>query len=92
MEDVLAILLIFGTGGAFLLSISPIGRAIAARIKSGATADAEELRELHETVQDLLEENRAIREELTEVQERVDFTERMLSSGREKGPPQNPPE
>ena len=30
-----------------------------------------------------VEDNRAIREELTEVQERVDFAERLLSSARE---------
>ena len=83
MEDIVAITLIFGTGGAFLMSISPIGRAIAARIKGGAAPDNAEISELQDTVQDLLEENRAIRDELTEVQERVDFTERLLASGQE---------
>ncbi len=81
MEDIVAITLIFGTGGAFLMSISPIGRAIAARIKGGGAVDSGELRELQDTVHDLLEENRSIREELVEVQERVDFAERLLSSG-----------
>ena len=36
MEDVLAIIFIFGGGSLFLLAISPIGRALAERIRGGA--------------------------------------------------------
>ena len=36
MEDILAIVFIFGGGSLFLLAISPIGKAIAERIRGGA--------------------------------------------------------
>lgn len=71
MEDVLAILLIFGGGTTVLLAFSPVGRALAERIRGGAgarTPDPEILAELDQ-----------IRGELTEVQERLDFAERMLA-------------
>lgn len=80
MEEIIAITLIFGGGGALLFSLSPIGRAIAARIKGGGAMGNTDVRELQETVHDLLEDNLAIREELVEVQERMEFTERLLSS------------
>ena len=41
MEDILAVTLIFGGGAAFLLAISPIGKAIAYRIKRIGAADGE---------------------------------------------------
>ena len=84
MEDILAIVLIFGGGSAFLLAISPIGRAIADRIRSkGQPADEESMRRLHETQQALLEDMEALRQELGEVQERLDFTERLLAQHRD---------
>ena len=86
MEDILAITLIFGGGSAFLLAISPIGRAIADRIRSkGQPADEESMRRLHETQQAVLEDLEALRQEMGEVQERLDFTERLLAQHREAG-------
>jgi hypothetical protein len=73
-EGVLAIIFIFGGGTAFLLAISPVGRALADRIRHGAQpvggggADSGVLAELDQ-----------LRHDLTELQERVDFTERLLS-------------
>ncbi len=58
----------------------PIGQAIARRI-NGRQGDAltpevvEELRQLHEQVD-------ALQHQLAETQERVEFTERLLSQGR----------
>ncbi|MBI2615545.1 MAG: hypothetical protein HYW52_07730, partial [Gemmatimonadetes bacterium] len=50
MEDILAIVLIFGGGSAFLLAISPVGRAIADRIRSGGrVANQESVERLHQT-------------------------------------------
>ncbi len=84
MEDVLAIVLIFGGGSLFLLAISPIGRAIADRIRSGAVVPEESLRRVHEAQQALLEDLGALRQEVAELQERLDFAERLLSQQRER--------
>ena len=75
MEDILAIVLIFGGGTLIAISFSPIGRAIAERIRGGA----------HESGPDpaVYEELERMRGEMAELQERVDFTERLLSKARE---------
>jgi hypothetical protein len=69
IEGVLAITLIFGGGTLFLLSISPVGRALAERLRGRV-----------EPVQDpeLLAEVDALRQEVAELHERVDFAERVL--------------
>jgi len=75
MEDVLAILLIFGGGTLIMLSFSPVGKAIAERIRGrGVGPDPEVLNELEQ-----------VRGELVEVQERLDFAERMLSQRADAG-------
>ncbi len=78
IEDVLAIVLIFGTGGAFLLSISPVGRAVADRIRGGGREKSDESQE---RVADLLDEIDRVRDDLVDVQERLDFLERVLPRG-----------
>jgi hypothetical protein len=84
VEDILAIVLIFGGGSAFLLAISPIGRAIADRIRSGTPAASEEtLERVQETQQAILEDLESVRQELSELQERMDFSERLLAQRRE---------
>ncbi|HEY9384140.1 MAG TPA: hypothetical protein VIP80_11575 [Gemmatimonadales bacterium] len=73
-EGILAITFIFGGGSLFLLSISPVGKALAERIRHGVQpghtggADAEVIAELE-----------SLRSDVTELQERVDFAERMLA-------------
>ncbi|MCZ6916213.1 MAG: hypothetical protein O7I93_05515 [Gemmatimonadetes bacterium] len=86
MEDELAIFFIFGGGAAFLLAISPIGRAIADRIRGrsvGGGAD-ERVRYLQETHDSLLEEVDGMRREIGDLQERVDFTERLMARDQDK--------
>ena len=78
MENILAIVLIFGGGGVFLLAISPVGHAVADRIRGGGR---EKSNELQERVADLLEEVDRVRDELVDVQERLDFLERVLPRG-----------
>lgn len=86
MEDVLAITLIFGGGTLFLLAVSPVGRAIADRIRGSGEAGSRDLLEkVRESQLALLEEIEAVRQELTDVQERLDFTERLLARQREAG-------
>jgi hypothetical protein len=54
----------------------PFGRALAERLSGRAGVDDREVRELRGEVEDL-------RHQLTEVQERLDFAERLLARQRE---------
>jgi hypothetical protein len=71
MEGILAVTFIFGGGTLFLLSISPVGKALADRLR-GNVPPAQD--------PELLAEVDALRQEVAELQERMDFTERMLST------------
>ena len=75
IEGILAITLIFGGATLFLLAISPIGRALAERIRGQASTS---------TDPQLLADVDALRHDVAELQERVDFTERLLAQ-REQG-------
>ena len=70
MEGVLAITFIFGGGTLFLLSVSPVGRAIAERIRSHGAIPTQD--------PELLAEVDQLRHDVSELQERMDFTERIL--------------
>jgi hypothetical protein len=73
MEGVLFIVIVFGGGMLFALSKTEIGRALADRIRGeGATQD-----------QALLEEVDRLRHDVVELQERVEFTERLLAAKRD---------
>jgi hypothetical protein len=76
MEGVLAITFIFGGGTLFLLSISPVGKALAERIRTGGAVPPE-------PDPQILAELDSLRQEMAELQERVDFTERLLAQPRE---------
>ena len=76
MEGILAITFIFGGGTAFLLAISPIGKAIAERIRAKGAIPMQ--------VPELLAEVDALRHDVAELQERVDFTERLLARTQDK--------
>jgi hypothetical protein len=75
MESLFAITFIFGGGTLFLLSISPVGKALADRLRgrAGPAQDPE-----------LLAEVDALRQEMAELHERVDFTERILSESHDR--------
>jgi hypothetical protein len=85
LEGVLAVVFIFGGGSAFLLAISPVGRAIADRIRYGPSSSEETLRRLQETQQAILDDIASMRQLLSELEERVDFAERLLTRHRETG-------
>ena len=74
-EGILAIVLIFGGGTLTAISFSPVGRALAERIRGGAGDPAPD--------PVLYEEMERVRKELSELQERVDFAERLLAKQRE---------
>lgn len=76
MEGVLAITFIFGGGTLFLLSVSPVGRALAERIR-GQVQPAQD--------PELLADVDALRHEVAELHERVDFAERLLAQRQEQG-------
>jgi len=75
MEDILAIVLIFGGGTLIAISFSPIGRAIAERIRGGGGRA--------EPDPQVYEELDRMRQEMSELHERVDFTVRLLAAKRD---------
>jgi hypothetical protein len=77
MEGVLAIIFIFGGGTLFLLAVSPVGRALAERIRSQGAHPGPD--------PELLAEVDALRAEVSELHERVDFAERLLAQRQEHG-------
>lgn len=72
----------------FLLAISPIGRAIADRIRGrsveGGGGSDERVRYLQESHEALLEEVDGMRREIGDLQERVDFTERLMARTKDQ--------
>ncbi len=84
-EGILAIIFLFGGGTLFLLAISPIGKAVAERIrgKGGGVLPEDVRTELAEHREALTAEVRQLRQEVSELAERVDFAERLLAKGRE---------
>src|SRR5437764_15203677 len=85
MEDVLAITFIFGGGTLFLLAISPVGKAVAERIRRhGGAALPEAVRaELDALRSEVGGEVQGLRTAVREVSERRDFAERLLAHQRE---------
>ncbi len=75
MEGLFAITFLFGGGTLFLLSISPIGRAFAERIRSHGAVPARD--------PELLAEVDALRQEVSELHERMDFAERLLAAQKD---------
>lgn len=76
VEGILAIIFVLGGGTCFALSLSPVGRALADRIRSKGAPPAVD--------PELLAEVDAMRQELSELQERVDFTERLLARQQDR--------
>ena len=69
LEGLFAITFLFGGGTLFLLSLSPVGRALADRLR-GRVENRQD--------PELLAEVDALRQEVAELHERVDFAERIL--------------
>ena len=79
MEGIFAIAFIFGGGSLIGLSFTPLGRAIADRIRHGAVPRAAEPDAV------VYEELEHLRTEIADVQERLDFAERLLTERAEQG-------
>ena len=79
MEGVIALMIpIVAVGGffAWMISLSPVGKAYAERLRHRHSGAAEDQAELVESVEQL-------RREVAELAERVDFTERLLGKARD---------
>jgi hypothetical protein len=76
VEDVLAIIFIFGVPGLIGFTFTPMGRALTDRIRYGVQPRDAIDPALYEEVEQL-------RSEVAELHERVDFTERLLARQRE---------
>lgn len=85
LVGLVAVALLFGGGTLFLLSISPVGKALAARIlgRRAPVADDEETGEAVNELRREVEELRHVTDQMTEMGERVDFLERLLAKQRE---------
>ena len=81
MEDIVAIIFLFGGGTVVLLSFSPLGKALAERIRHG-----KQPLPAPEVDTALYEEVDHIRAELSEIHERLDFTERLLANEKAARP------
>jgi len=79
-------ILAIGFGGMIAISKTSIGKAFARRIEGGAQGG-----DVEDRIQELRQDLDAVRHELAETQERLDFTERALAQVRDaqrlpKGP------
>ena len=83
MEDILAIVFLFGGGTIAAMAFSPIGRALADRIRGkagnldGVAAELADHRE--QTASDVAN----LQQQVGELAERLDFAERMLSKQKD---------
>lgn len=80
LEGILAITFIFGGGTLFLLAMSPVGKALADRIRHGTQPLG-----AGGTEPEVLNELEQLRADVGELQERVDFTERLLARKQAAG-------
>ena len=77
MEGLFAITFIFGGGTLFALSLSPVGKALAERIRNHGGRPLPD--------PELLAELDALRADMSELHERMDFAERLLAQRQEPG-------
>jgi ubiquinone biosynthesis protein UbiJ len=77
MTGILFVLIVFGGGMLVVLSKTEIGRAISDRIRGATPGSAADPA--------LLEEVDRLRNDVAELQERMEFAERLLASKREAG-------
>jgi hypothetical protein len=80
VEDILAIVFLFGGGTLAAIAFSPIGRAVADRIRRRTGRTDQDLAEQAE-LRDALD---GLRREVAELAERVDFMERLTARAKEE--------
>lgn len=83
MEDVIAVAGFFTTVIVAFIAFGPIGRAIAANIhRRGIGNPGAEVLEQVDTLENRIE---ALQQQMSELAERQDFTERLVAKGKERG-------
>lgn len=83
MEDIVAVAGFFTTVIVALVSFGPIGKAIAANIhRRGVGIPGAEVLEQVDTLENRIE---SLQQQVGELAERQDFTERLIAKGRERG-------
>jgi hypothetical protein len=83
VEDVIAVVGFFTTVIVAFIAFGPVGRAIAAKItRNSLNAPGAEVAGQLDGMEDRLE---GLTQQVTELAERQDFTERLLAKAREKG-------
>ncbi len=80
-NDAIAFVVLMATIGTVFTAFSPIGRALAERLRGKARGPALDPAELEA----LRDELAGVRQQLAELAERQDFTERLLAQARERG-------
>lgn len=79
-----AVVLLFGGLTLFLLAMSPVGKALAARLAGKKVMmEDEEISALVKDLRSELDDMRHLPEQMSELGERVDFLERMVAKQRE---------
>jgi len=80
-NDVIAFVVLMATIGTVLTAFSPLGRALAERLRGKGHEPALDSAE----VEALRDEVTGLRQQVAELAERQDFTERLLGQVRERG-------
>ena len=80
MEDLIVVLIVFGSGAIIAMSFSPLGKALADRLRHGKLPAP-----APEPDAGVYDELDRLRTEVNEIQERLDFAERMLTRGQGTG-------
>lgn len=80
MAEVVAAFMVFGTAMLGVIAFSPIGKAIADRLR-GHRSDPAPLAE----VEELRDQVAQLSQQVSELAERQDFAERLLAKARDRG-------
>ena len=83
LPGVLAICGFFGTLITAIVALGPIGRAIGDRVRSKALGGS--IGAMQEQLDEVISRLDNVQEQLGDMSERQDFTERMLAKARERG-------
>ena len=81
---VIGVLVTLGPPAVWAVSYSPLGKAFAARLKGKTAEGGEEMDRLTDAFEELQRTTYDLHEEISDLNERVAFAERLLSSGQKK--------
>ena len=82
VQNIIEMLIVSGT--VILLAFSPLPRALGKLLMHGRTPLPGSLPPADPRLDDLADDNAMLRRQLEEMQERLQFAERMLAQGRDK--------